>query len=108
MNAREQEVMHDRAIDAMQDAADMSAAEQEEQRKAIARHMPHEFIRMSRDQLMMHVFDTEFGGEYFAADLVKAYSLFATGRMTAEELAYNITQTMQDAMYAQAKWEVQP
>ena len=106
MNAREQEVMHERALDALQDAADMSAAEQAEQRKAIARHMPHELIRMSRDQLM-HLFDTEFGGEYFAADLVKAYSLFATGRMTAEELAYNITQTMQDAMYSQAKWEVQ-
>lgn len=107
MNAREQEVMHDRALDAMQDAADMCAAEQEEQRQAIARHMPHEFIRMSRDQLMMHLFDTEFGGEYFAADIAKAYSLFAVGTITADEMAYNITQTMQDAMYSQAKWEVQ-
>lgn len=106
MNAREQEVMHERAMDAMQDAADMEAARHEARISAHASYMPVEFIKMNREDLMMHLSSAEFGGEYALADVVMSYSMWKCGAISNEEYMRRIDKTMQDAMYAQAKWEV--
>ncbi len=105
MNARELEIRHERALDALQDAADMEQERNEERIKMIASQLPFDFVKMPREQLMFKLWDAEFGGEYFSADLVMTYSMWAIGSISNEEMIRRIHKTMQDAMYAQADWE---
>lgn len=100
------EARYERALDQLQDEADMEAARHESRVEAVAEYMPVEFVKMSREKLMAYLWDVEFGGEYALADVVMSYSMWKVGAISNEEYMRRIDKTMHDACYAQAKWEV--
>lgn len=74
MNAREQEVMHERHLDALLDAADAAA---EMEAASIDDLMNDRFAKIkeqSREEVMFWAHDCEFGGEYLIAKLLKEYA----------------------------------
>ena len=100
------EARYERRLESLQDAADAEAARHESRISAHASYMPVEFIKMSREKLMAYLYDVEFGGEYALADVVMSYSMWKVGAISNDEYMRRIDKTMQDACYAQAKWEV--
>lgn len=100
------EARYERRLESLQDEADREAERTQTRIEAVAEYMPVEFIKMTREKLMNYIWDVEFGGEYILADLVMSYSMWKVGSISNEEYMRRIDKTMQDACYAQAKWEV--
>jgi 23S rRNA U2552 (ribose-2'-O)-methylase RlmE/FtsJ len=109
MDIQRAEIAWERAQDALMDAADIEATRRDLLQEETANHIMAEWKNKTREQVMLDLYDWEFGGEYLIADIAQEMSRLTDkrGKVAFEALGEFVANKFQAAAYEQAKYEVQ-